>query len=367
MVWAGSREFGVGKARSRSGKIIVVAHYSPAGNIEHCFKDNVQPLNTRALAAEILGQVPGEALVTGEGGRRMVEGQTVERVLGVFAAQPPRLTGRNATKVIAAHLLGHSASLVSTPDEQIEVVINRQVSPGKKCKRGSGVSGGASGSGNGQDPSVSTVPDVSCCPARFRLRTRASVSPADVQSSVIHERPDTSQGGSESGSPLRHWLQSKNEAGGGDPEGPSKPTEVIELKRGDLETPSSDAENFSSLSVSASPRNTSLRPKRARLRRAGRWTRGVDSDSETSDLEIIRSESPDSVDSQSRPEPVGLSARRTDSGVREDVDVQSCCDDDGAVDKHNKDKINMGLKIPFDVSDTEHGRLNYYALSPVRY
>lgn len=70
----------------------------------------MQPLNTRALAAEILGQVPGEALVVGEGGRRMVEGQTVERVLGVLAAQPPRLTGRNATKVIAAHLLGQSVS-----------------------------------------------------------------------------------------------------------------------------------------------------------------------------------------------------------------------------------------------------------------
>lgn len=31
MVWQKSREFGVGKARSRSGKIIVVAHYTPAG------------------------------------------------------------------------------------------------------------------------------------------------------------------------------------------------------------------------------------------------------------------------------------------------------------------------------------------------
>lgn len=278
---------------------------------------------------------------------------------------------------------GHTASLVSTPDEQIEVVINRQVSPGKKCKRGSGTSGGAAAGnsgggdgdgsdGGGQDPSVSAAPEVSCCPTRFRLRTRASVSPADVQSSVIHERPDTSQGGSESGSPLRHWLQSQDEAGGGGPEGPSKPTEVIELKRGDLETPSSDAENFSSLSVTASPKNTSLRPKRARLRRAGgRWTRGADSDSETSDLEMIRSESPDSVDSQSHPEPAGgHSARRTDSGVREDVDVQSCCgdgDDACAENKHNKDKINLALRLPFDVPDAEHGRLNYYALSPVRY
>lgn len=72
----------------------------PSGNIENDFKENVHPLNTRALAAEILGQPPPAAVLEG------VDGPAVERVMRVLAAQPPRLTGRNATKVIAAHLLG---------------------------------------------------------------------------------------------------------------------------------------------------------------------------------------------------------------------------------------------------------------------
>ncbi|KAF7268752.1 uncharacterized protein LOC143195873 [Rhynchophorus ferrugineus] len=43
LVWANSRHFGLGKARSRSGKIVVVAHYSPAGNIPGAYLDNVFP------------------------------------------------------------------------------------------------------------------------------------------------------------------------------------------------------------------------------------------------------------------------------------------------------------------------------------
>ncbi|KAM3957071.1 LOW QUALITY PROTEIN: uncharacterized protein ACR2FA_009000 [Aphomia sociella] len=42
MVWLSTRFFGVGKARSRAGKIIVVAHYSP-GNISGQFETNVLP------------------------------------------------------------------------------------------------------------------------------------------------------------------------------------------------------------------------------------------------------------------------------------------------------------------------------------
>ncbi|XP_076352263.1 Golgi-associated plant pathogenesis-related protein 1-like isoform X1 [Tachypleus tridentatus] len=41
MVWRSSKEFGVGKARSRCGKIIVVANYKPAGNVTGEFQDNV--------------------------------------------------------------------------------------------------------------------------------------------------------------------------------------------------------------------------------------------------------------------------------------------------------------------------------------
>ncbi|CAL7948145.1 unnamed protein product [Xylocopa violacea] len=43
LIWANSRYFGVGKARSRSGKIIVVANYQPVGNISGQFQNNVLP------------------------------------------------------------------------------------------------------------------------------------------------------------------------------------------------------------------------------------------------------------------------------------------------------------------------------------
>ncbi|XP_026474421.1 uncharacterized protein LOC113378110 [Ctenocephalides felis] len=43
MVWASTRHFGIGKARSRSGKILIVAHYAPPGNISGYFSDNVRP------------------------------------------------------------------------------------------------------------------------------------------------------------------------------------------------------------------------------------------------------------------------------------------------------------------------------------
>lgn len=41
MIWASSEKFGCGKARSRSGKVIVVAHYYPKGNIPGQFQQNV--------------------------------------------------------------------------------------------------------------------------------------------------------------------------------------------------------------------------------------------------------------------------------------------------------------------------------------
>lgn len=43
MVWVSTRFFGVGKARSRAGKVIVVANYSPPGNISGQFETNVLP------------------------------------------------------------------------------------------------------------------------------------------------------------------------------------------------------------------------------------------------------------------------------------------------------------------------------------
>ncbi|TGZ46485.1 Uncharacterized protein DBV15_10158 [Temnothorax longispinosus] len=43
LIWARSRYFGVGKACSRSGKVIVVANYEPVGNVSGQFQNNVFP------------------------------------------------------------------------------------------------------------------------------------------------------------------------------------------------------------------------------------------------------------------------------------------------------------------------------------
>lgn len=43
VVWKGSRELGVGKARGRDGKVYVVANYRPAGNMMGEYEKNVFP------------------------------------------------------------------------------------------------------------------------------------------------------------------------------------------------------------------------------------------------------------------------------------------------------------------------------------
>lgn len=43
VVWKGSRELGVGIAKSRNGQIFVVARYSPPGNYVGSFRANVLP------------------------------------------------------------------------------------------------------------------------------------------------------------------------------------------------------------------------------------------------------------------------------------------------------------------------------------
>lgn len=54
LVWRSSQDLGVGKARSRCGKIIVVANYRPAGNVAGQFHDNVLPtLNDSDLFSNI--------------------------------------------------------------------------------------------------------------------------------------------------------------------------------------------------------------------------------------------------------------------------------------------------------------------------
>ncbi|XP_054157386.1 uncharacterized protein LOC128955738 [Oppia nitens] len=44
IVWKNTKEFGIGKAHTRGGKLIVVANYRPNGNIKGQFKDNVLPI-----------------------------------------------------------------------------------------------------------------------------------------------------------------------------------------------------------------------------------------------------------------------------------------------------------------------------------
>lgn len=43
VVWKASKEFGIGKARSASGKVIVVANYYPPGNFVGQYAENVMP------------------------------------------------------------------------------------------------------------------------------------------------------------------------------------------------------------------------------------------------------------------------------------------------------------------------------------
>lgn len=43
MVWKGSKEMGIGKAKTSGGKVIVVANYRPAGNLVGAFVENVAP------------------------------------------------------------------------------------------------------------------------------------------------------------------------------------------------------------------------------------------------------------------------------------------------------------------------------------
>jgi hypothetical protein len=44
VIWANSKEMGVGVASNRSGQIFVVACYDPAGNFLGQFKENVPPI-----------------------------------------------------------------------------------------------------------------------------------------------------------------------------------------------------------------------------------------------------------------------------------------------------------------------------------
>lgn len=62
MIWKDSVQFGIGKARSRSGKLIVVANYYPAGNIRHRFRENVlPPVNMPRLLNNRRKQSPNES------------------------------------------------------------------------------------------------------------------------------------------------------------------------------------------------------------------------------------------------------------------------------------------------------------------
>lgn len=55
VVWKGSREIGVGKARSKDGKILVVANYRPAGNVIGRFSENVSAPSDRGIPRRLAG------------------------------------------------------------------------------------------------------------------------------------------------------------------------------------------------------------------------------------------------------------------------------------------------------------------------
>ncbi|XP_037774524.1 zinc finger CCCH domain-containing protein 13-like, partial [Penaeus monodon] len=139
MIWKDTENFGVGKARTRDGKIMVVAYYSPPGNIQGKFKENVNPLDHSAIYREKIRPASSSEVnlfrlfrrrkrnrreKRRRGGERGGDKEEEEEnVIKVLARQQPRLAGKNATRVIAAHLLGHSASVVTTSEENVEVVI----------------------------------------------------------------------------------------------------------------------------------------------------------------------------------------------------------------------------------------------------
>ncbi|KAF4531406.1 hypothetical protein B566_EDAN009647 [Ephemera danica] len=43
LVWASTKQLGLGKARSRAGRVIVVANYHPPGNVSGAYQRNVRP------------------------------------------------------------------------------------------------------------------------------------------------------------------------------------------------------------------------------------------------------------------------------------------------------------------------------------
>jgi hypothetical protein len=43
MIWASTKQLGLGKARSRAGRVIVVANYHPPGNVSGAYQRNVRP------------------------------------------------------------------------------------------------------------------------------------------------------------------------------------------------------------------------------------------------------------------------------------------------------------------------------------
>ncbi|XP_014251443.1 Golgi-associated plant pathogenesis-related protein 1-like [Cimex lectularius] len=66
MVWASTRKFGVGKAASRAGKILVVAHYWPPGNISGQFQENVLPPLPETETDSVSGSDSSASRSTGE-------------------------------------------------------------------------------------------------------------------------------------------------------------------------------------------------------------------------------------------------------------------------------------------------------------
>lgn len=76
LVWSDTRELGVGKARSRSGRTIVVANYQPRGNVNGQYVDNVRmnqyflPANRKKLQDAVSGKAARASCSRGSAKRR---------------------------------------------------------------------------------------------------------------------------------------------------------------------------------------------------------------------------------------------------------------------------------------------------------
>ena len=65
LVWVGSKRVGIGRGVGNDGRVVIVAHYSPPGNVVGEWKDNVLPPNDGRT--DILTQLPAVEAIAKDG------------------------------------------------------------------------------------------------------------------------------------------------------------------------------------------------------------------------------------------------------------------------------------------------------------